>query len=52
MAGWMHCVESGANYEAEYRLRSKDGVLPLVPGTGAFRFAIRREDREMVRNLF
>jgi signal transduction histidine kinase len=25
MADWMHCVESGANYEAEYRLRSRDG---------------------------
>jgi PAS domain S-box-containing protein len=24
MAQWMHCVESGTNYEAEYRLRSKD----------------------------
>lgn len=25
MTEWMHCVESGANYEAEYRMRSKDG---------------------------
>jgi PAS domain S-box-containing protein len=25
MDDWMRCVESGANYEAEYRLRSKDG---------------------------
>jgi PAS domain S-box-containing protein len=25
MADWMRCVESGANYEAEYRLRSGDG---------------------------
>jgi PAS domain S-box-containing protein len=25
MEDWMHCVESGANYEAEYRLRSKEG---------------------------
>ena len=25
MADWMRCVESGANYEAEYRLRSRDG---------------------------
>jgi len=25
MAEWMRCVESGANYEIEYRLRSKDG---------------------------
>lgn len=24
MSHWMHCVETGANYEAEYRLRSKD----------------------------
>jgi PAS domain S-box-containing protein len=24
MADWMLCVESGANYEAEYRIRSKD----------------------------
>ena len=24
MADWMHCVESGENYEAEYRLRSRD----------------------------
>lgn len=26
MLDWMGCVESGANYEAEYRLRSKDGA--------------------------
>jgi PAS domain S-box-containing protein len=26
MADWMRCVESGADYEAEYRIRSKDGV--------------------------
>jgi PAS domain S-box-containing protein len=25
MALWMRCVESGTNYEAEYRLRSEDG---------------------------
>ena len=25
MDDWMRCVESGANYEVEYRLRSKDG---------------------------
>ncbi len=25
MADWLHCVESGTNYEAEYRLKSKDG---------------------------
>jgi PAS domain S-box-containing protein len=25
MADWMLCVESGANYEAEYRIRSRDG---------------------------
>ncbi|HEY6769092.1 MAG TPA: PAS domain-containing protein [Candidatus Sulfotelmatobacter sp.] len=25
MAQWLRCVESGANYEVEYRLRSKDG---------------------------
>ena len=25
MADWMLCVESGTNYEAEYRIRSKDG---------------------------
>src|SRR5271169_3288994 len=25
LADWMGCVESGANYEAEYRLRSQDG---------------------------
>jgi PAS domain S-box-containing protein len=25
MDQWMRCVESGANYEAEYRLRSRDG---------------------------
>lgn len=25
MADWMRCVESGENYEAEYRLRSRDG---------------------------
>jgi PAS domain S-box-containing protein len=26
MAHWMRCVESGMNYEAEYRMRSRDGV--------------------------
>ncbi len=26
MLDWMRCVESGANYEAEYRLRSKEGA--------------------------
>jgi PAS domain S-box-containing protein len=26
MTHWLRCVESGANYEAEYRMRSKDGV--------------------------
>jgi PAS domain S-box-containing protein len=26
MADWMRCVESGADYEAEYRLRSKEGT--------------------------
>jgi len=25
MADWMRCVDSGTNYEAEYRLRSKEG---------------------------
>jgi PAS domain S-box-containing protein len=25
MDDWMRCVESGANYEVEYRMRSKDG---------------------------
>jgi PAS domain S-box-containing protein len=25
MKDWMRCVESGANYEAEYRIRAKDG---------------------------
>ena len=27
MAHWERCVESGTNYEAEYRLRSKDGTF-------------------------
>jgi len=26
VVNWMRCVESGANYEAEYRLRSKEGT--------------------------
>lgn len=26
MAYWLRCVESGANYEAEYRIRSRDGA--------------------------
>jgi len=26
MADWMSCIESGTNYEAEYRLQSKDGA--------------------------
>jgi PAS domain S-box-containing protein len=26
MADWMRCVDSGTNYEGEYRLRSKDGA--------------------------
>jgi signal transduction histidine kinase len=34
MADWMRCVESGANYEAEYRLREKTG-LSVVPGSCA-----------------
>ena len=25
LAQWVHCVESGENYECEYRLRGKDG---------------------------
>jgi PAS domain S-box-containing protein len=25
MAQWMHCVQSGDNYESEYRIRGKDG---------------------------
>jgi len=25
MAQWMHCVQSGENYESEYRIRGKDG---------------------------
>jgi PAS domain S-box-containing protein len=25
MAQWMHCVQSGDNYESEYRLRGRDG---------------------------
>ena len=25
MADWLLCIESGANYEAEYRMRAKDG---------------------------
>ncbi len=25
MAHWMHCVQSGDNYESEYRLRGRDG---------------------------
>jgi PAS domain S-box-containing protein len=26
MSDWMHCVQSGNNYECEYRLRGKDGI--------------------------
>lgn len=26
MAHWLRCVESGANYESEYRIRSRDGA--------------------------
>jgi PAS domain S-box-containing protein len=26
LAQWMHCVQSGDNYESEYRLRGSDGV--------------------------
>ena len=26
MSNWLHCVQSGDNYECEYRLRGKDGI--------------------------
>jgi PAS domain S-box-containing protein len=43
MAQWMHCVESGDNYESEYRMRGKDGqyrwfrarAVPIRDSAGA-----------------
>jgi PAS domain S-box-containing protein len=43
MAHWTHCVQSGENYECEYRLRGSDGqyrwfrarALPLIDHAGA-----------------
>ena len=51
MAQWMHCVQSGDNYESEYRIRGRDGAVPLVPGSCRSDPRFRRKDREVVRNL-
>ena len=39
MADWMRCVESGANYEAEYRLPVQRRRLIAGSGLARFRFA-------------
>ncbi len=52
MADWMHCVESGENYEAEYRLRSRDGGYRWFRTSCSSDSRSGREDRQMVWNLF
>jgi PAS domain S-box-containing protein len=46
MKHWMHCVESGANYESEYRLRSKDGAYRWFRARAV---PIRDDDGKIVR---
>ncbi|MGA8503666.1 MAG: PAS domain-containing protein [Candidatus Sulfotelmatobacter sp.] len=46
MADWMRCVESGANYEAEYRLRSKDGSYRWFRARA---LPIREDDGKIVK---
>ena len=46
MAHWMHCVESGENYESEYRLRGQDGdTAGFVPGP----LPLRDQDGNILR---
>ncbi len=46
MKRWMHCVESGANYEAEYRIRSKDGAYRWFRARAV---PIRDDDGEILK---
>ncbi len=46
MAEWMRCVESGANYEAEYRLRSRDGSYRWFRARA---LPIREDDGKIVK---
>ena len=49
---WMRCVQSGENYEAEYRMRGTRWTLSLVPSAGGSDPRFGRADHQMVRNLF
>lgn len=46
MAHWSRCVESGTSYEAEYRLRSKDGTFRWFRARAV---ALRDEQDNIVR---
>ncbi|MFZ0276363.1 MAG: PAS domain-containing protein [Candidatus Sulfotelmatobacter sp.] len=46
MTDWMRCVESGANYEAEYRLRSRDGTYRWFRARA---LPIREDDGKIVK---
>jgi len=46
MDHWMSCVESGANYEAEYRIRSEDGAYRWFRARAV---PIRNDDGEIVK---
>jgi PAS domain S-box-containing protein len=43
---WMRCVESGTNYEAEYRLRSKEGTYRWFRARA---LPIRDEERKILK---
>jgi PAS domain S-box-containing protein len=46
MADWMRCVETGTNYEAEYRLQSKDATYRWFRSRAV---PIRDQDGEILR---
>ena len=46
LAQWMHCVESGENYESEYRLRGRDGQYRWFRARAV---PIRDQDGEITR---
>ena len=46
MAHWMHCVQSGENYESEYRLRGRDGQYRWFRARAV---PIRDQDGEVTR---
>ena len=49
---WLDCVQSGQNYEAEYRLRRKDGELSLVSRPRRADPGSEWNGHQVVRNLF